>query len=72
MSVPFARFNKIMAAVAAAIGAGLTRASALERIGPYESHGKSNGRRQASRNTTAQVKRAAVKARNRAKHRRLS
>jgi hypothetical protein len=46
------------------------RGAELAAIGPYESRGKGKGRRQASTNTAAQVKRASVKAANRARHKR--
>lgn len=56
-------------AAAMALSAGF-REAALGAIGPYESRGKGKGRRQASRRSTAQVKRASVKAGNRIKNRR--
>ncbi|MFJ1253402.1 hypothetical protein [Cupriavidus sp. CuC1] len=71
MSAPFARARAMFAAIAAAMALqGSARQLAMSAIGPYESRGKGKGRRTASRNTTAQNKRAAIKARNRAKHRR--
>jgi hypothetical protein len=67
---PFSRSQAIFAAIAALMGAGATRARAAELAGAatYKSRGKGKGRIQASANTTACQKRAAVKARNRAKH----
>lgn len=73
MSASFARAKAMMAAIAAAMGlAGSARQLALAEIGPYESRGKGKALRSPSRNSTAQVKRASLKARNRAKHRRMS
>lgn len=44
------------------------RAPAMEALGAYQSRGHGKGMRQRSRRTTAQVKRASIKARNVARH----
>lgn len=67
---PFARARSIFAAIAALMGAGMSRATAVETAGPYQSRGKGGGYRTKSNNTVAQAKRTAEKARNRAKHKR--
>lgn len=65
-ATPFARAKAMFAAIAAAsaIAHVFEREKALQAIGPYVSRGKGKGRHQASSHTTAQSKRAAIKARN--------
>lgn len=70
-TVPFARFHALMSTMAALMAAGApTRDHALHQAGGYKSRGKGKGRGQASGRFVAQAKRAAIKAANRAKHRR--
>lgn len=61
----------MFAAIAAAMAMSNLgeRQAALSAIGPYVSRGKGKGRHQASNRTTAQNKRAAIKARNVKRHR---
>lgn len=73
MSQPFARAIAMFALISQAMRLdGSAKHLALSNIGPYESRGKGKGLRSRSRNTAAQVKRASIKAKNRAKHRRLA
>lgn len=72
-SVPFSRFNTLMSVMVSLMGGpvGLSRDLALAHAGGYHSRGKGHGKvTYASSGTVAQAKRAAVKAKNRAKHRR--
>lgn len=66
MSQAFSRFHRIMATIAAAMSAtSLGRADALASAGGYQSRGKGRGNVTYARSgTTAQDKRASVKARN--------
>lgn len=68
---PFShRFLALAAAVSALMSAGASHHDAIfaSGMGAYKSRGKGRGGRQASRNTNAQLQRASIKARNRAKH----
>ena len=67
---PFSRFLGMMSMMSAMISEGVTRSAAmsLSGMGDYKSRGKGRGGRQSSNNTNAQLQRASIKARNRAKH----
>lgn len=68
---PFKRARAMMILVASAMGLATEadRRIALSNIGPYESRGHGSGRYLgSSKRTTAQGKRAAIKARNRARN----
>lgn len=65
---PFARAIAMFNLIAAAMS-GPNSQAALAGIGPYVSRGKGQGKNQASRYCAAMQQRAAVKAKNRAKHR---
>lgn len=70
---PFHRFESYMREVNKAhqqcAGNEALLRQVLNNLPAYESRGHGRGRRSPSRNTTAQVKRASIKAKHRAKHR---